>query len=473
MKLKIFLHKLSWPIIFLTLLLQRSPVVRYLADIHVSLTPRVQHIWTVVVGAVTVGAYNTVTGATGDLRFRAQQDDTTVFLGEQLLLVIEVEGGLKPKTWVVPGPSALPEGVSATFNVNFGIATISGTPTEAGSFPVTIQAWQNPNMRGDQAPDFNFTITVEALINQQPSAQVLDLGGSTELTVGVNDTQGVSFQWQKQNAENAELFDDLTGQTGSVLSLANVTISDSGNYRVVVTRGTIIEVSDLASVTVNSLISQQPEEQSVDWNGSAEFTVLMKDPEGVSYQWQKQNMENTELYDDLPSQTSATLSLSNVLLKDSGNYQVVATKGSVVEVSTPALLTVNTTPLQAWLDTHFEDPFGDDTALDQDPDEDMLINAVEFTFGLDPNAMQKEALVQTTQEEIDGVVHAVYSFPPIPDGVDSMVSLEGNVKPSPTEGWSTLVNGVDGVVIENTSEGYIVKVPASVRGFNRLRIISN
>jgi ribosomal protein S8E len=425
------------------------------------------------VGAVTVGAYHTVTGATGDLRFRAQQDDTSVFLGEELLLVIEVEGSHTPETWIVPGPTALPDGVSATFNVNFGIATISGTPTEAGSFPVTIQAWEDSNMRGDQAPDFNFTITVEALIDQQPSAKVLDLGGSTELSVGVNDTQGVSYQWQKQNAENAELFDDLPGQTGSVLSLANVNFTDSGNYRVVVTKGTIIEVSDLASVTVNSLISQQPEDQSVDWNGTAEFTVLMKDPEGVSYQWQKQNTENLELYDDLPGQTGATLSLTNVLLKDSANYQVVVRKGSVIEVSTPALLTVNTTPLQAWLETHFEDPFGADAAIDQDPDKDMLINGVEFTFGLNPNEMQKEALVQTTQEEIGGVVHAVYSFPPIPDGVGSVISLEGNVKPNPTEGWVTLVNGVDGVVIENTSEGYIVKVPASVRSFNRLRIVSN
>ena len=110
--------------------------------------------------------------------------------------------------------------------------------------------------------------------------------------------------------------------------------------------------------------------------------------------------------------------------------------------------------------------------LVKDLDDDGLINAVEFTFGLDPNAMQKEALVKTTQETIEGVIHAVYIYPALSGGSTTTVTLESNITPD-AAGWTTLVNGVDGVIIESTAEAYVIKLPADPRQFNRLRIIEN
>ena len=472
MKLRLFFSRLSCPVFCLAMLLQRSPLVRYLAQLEHSLIPRVQHIWTVVVGAVTVGAYNTVTGATGDLRFRSNQDDTQVSIGEELTLVIEVEGSLTPETWVVPEPNQLPAGVTASFNVSFGIATISGTPTESGSFPVTIQAWQNRNMGGDKAPDFSFIITVDPFITQQPVAQEINVGESIQLSVLVGDSTGVSYQWQRQDPNNGDVFNNLEGETGASLSIANATLADSGIYRVLASKDAFQEISNEVVVAVNSLIAEQPADQVADWGGDAEFSLVMVSPEGVTYQWQKQNVEDPGVFDDLVGQTSASLNLTNVTSKDAGSYRVVATSGEVVEISEVGVLSVNVSPLQSWLETYFEDPFGEDTALDQDPDKDTLNNAVEFTFGLDPNAKQQEALVRTTQEAIEGVVHAVYIFPPLSGGSTTSVSLEGNATPD-AAGWTTMVNGVDGVIIESTAEAYVVKLPADIRQFNRLRIIEN
>ncbi|MCZ6672179.1 MAG: immunoglobulin domain-containing protein, partial [Verrucomicrobia bacterium] len=374
-----------------------------------------------------------------------------------------------PQTWIVLGD--LPDGVSSNINYNAGVVTISGTPTEVGSFPVTIQAWQRANMRGDRGPDLDFTIVVDPLINQQPLVQGVDLGGSTELSVAVSNPEGVTFQWQKQNAANSELFYDLLDQTGAVLSLTNVTLEDSGNYRVVVTKGSIIEVSEMAMVTVNSLIAQQPSNQSVDWNGSTEITVLMKNPEGVTYQWEKQNADNPELYDDLFGETGAVLNLTNVRSKNSGNYQVIATKGSVIEVSMNALLTVNSTPFQAWLDANFEDPFSVEAGEEQNNDFDTFNNLLESLFGGDPEVADSFPFPEVSQEVINETRYAVFRYPAVPVGTESQITPEatddlvGNV-------WTPLQNGVEGVIIESSVEGYFVKIPSELRIFLRLFIAS-
>lgn len=472
MKLRFLLSRLSWPAFCLVLLLQRSPLVQYLAQFQHSLVPRVQHIWTVVIGAVTVGAYNSVTGASGDVQFRSGQDDTSGAVGEEMQFVVDLEGpGVhRPNTWVVEGE--LPDGLSSQVNQNLGLVTFSGTPTESGDFPITVKAWRGPTMTGAQGADLDFSITVDPLITQQPVAQEVNFGSSPQLSVTLGNSTDASYQWQKQDSENPEVFNDLEGETGDSLSISNANLEDSGLYRVVVTKGQIQETSDPALITVNSSIQTQPASLAADWSGVAELSVVMQNPEGVTFQWQKQNPDNPEEFEDLPGQTASTLNLPNITLAEEGTYRVATTSGSSVEVSEVAVLTVNATPLQIWQDTFFEDPFGEDTALGKDLDDDGLINAVEFTFGLDPNAMQKEALVKTTQETIEGVIHAVYIYPALSGGSTTTVTLESNITPD-AAGWTTLVNGVDGVIIESTAEAYVIKLPADPRQFNRLRIIEN
>lgn len=466
MKFRFFLSRLSWPVFFIAIMLQRSPVVRYLAQIELTLIPRIQHLWTFAVGAVTVGAYNSVTGASGDLRLRSGFNDTTVLIGENLRLVIEIEGdSLTPETWIVEGD--LPDGVKATTVVNAATAVIDGTPTETGSFNVTVKAWQRPNMGGDEASPVSFTIVVEPLITQQPTALVVDLGDSPEFAVSVSSLEGVSFQWQRQNMDNPELFDDLPDQTDSQMNLDMVSLEDSGNYRVVVTKGSIVEVSEVVMLTVNSLFSQQPANLSVGWNEVAELTVTMQDPTGVTLQWQKQNAENPELFDDIPGQTEAVFGLTNARSNDSGNYQVVATKGAVVEVSSVAFLMVNSTPLQDWLDAHFADPFSVEAGEEQNNDFDAFNNLHESLFGGDPHVPDSIQIPEVSQEIINETRYAVFRFPAIAAGTESQIVPEAN--DGLTEDvWTPLQHGLEGVIIDSSPEGYFVKVPASARQFLRL-----
>ncbi|MCB1124089.1 MAG: immunoglobulin domain-containing protein, partial [Verrucomicrobiae bacterium] len=253
------------PAFSLLLLLQRSPVIRHLAELEFSLLPRVQHIWTVVVGAVTVGAYNSVTAASGDLRFREPFSDTTVKVGEQLRIVIEVEGSnLTPGTWIVNG--ALPAGVTAVTISEAATTVIDGIPTQVGSFPVTVEAWQEAGMGGDEGIPLAFVIVVEAagpVINEHPSAQTVSWGGNTELSIQVQQASGTTYQWQRILAAEAE-YSNIPGQTGSSLSLSSVTSAHEGMYRVVATNSSGSVESNPAMVTVNSTPFQRWREMNFE-----------------------------------------------------------------------------------------------------------------------------------------------------------------------------------------------------------------
>jgi hypothetical protein len=466
MKFKLLFSRLSWPVFFIAVMLQRSPVVRYLAEIELTLIPRIQHLWTLVAGAVTVGAYNTVTGESGDLRLRSGFDDTTVIVGENLRIVIEIEGdNLSPEDWRMTDP--LPDGVSWFPISNATTGVIDGVPTETGSWDITVRAWQRPNMRGDEASPVSFKIVVDPLISQQPAAQAVDLGGAATLSLAVANSEGVTLQWQKQNMGIPEIFDDLADQTGATFNLNGVAFDDVGNYRAVVTKGSIVEISDVVSLTVNSLISEQPLNQTVAWNGSPELKIVLVEPTGVTYQWQKQNSENPELFDDLPGQTGAVLELVNARSNDSGNYQVVVTKDSVMEVSLVALLTVDSTPLQIWLDAHFEDPFAIEAGEEQNNDFDNFNNLHESLFGGDPNVPDSIQFPEVSQEIINETRYAVFRFPAIAVGTESQIAPEVTDELAENN-WTPIQNGLEGVIIESSPEGYLVKVPASDRQFLRL-----
>tara|TARA_Y100000588_G_scaffold355383_1_gene410511 strand:+ start:1840 stop:3279 length:1440 start_codon:yes stop_codon:yes gene_type:complete len=472
MKLKIFLTKLSWSVFVLAMMLQRSPVVRFIAEVEFSLIPRIQHIWAVVTGAIVVGSYNTVTGASGDLFLEENFSQTTINLGDPLLLRVRVEGsGNTPKTWVLDGD--IPDGITWNTIID-GEATISGIPTETGEWPITVRAWRRPNMRGTEATPVSFTIRVETVgpvIKQQPQNQQVDWGHPFELSVAIKQPEGTTYQWQKQNVDNPEVFDDIPDATDATLSFENGFTANNGVYQVAITDGGGTVASDPVTVNVNALFTQQPTNQAADWGGAAELSVAVADTEGVTFQWQKQNVENPEIFDDLPGQTGLALDLANITSNDAGNYQVVAIRGAAMEISAVAALVVNATGFQAWRDMNFEDPFAVEAGEDQNNDSDPFINFVEFLFGGDPSKPDSAASSETFTESIEGVLYAVFQYPPVPSGGESYITPQGSDTPN-LANFSALQNGTDGVIIENNAEGYFVKVPANSVLFTRLFISS-
>ena len=108
----------------------------------------------------------------------------------------------------------------------------------------------------------------------------------------------------------------------------------------------------------------------------------------------------------------------------------------------------------------------------EDPDMDTLTNGIEYTFGFNPNKPESTPLVRCSHEVINNVPYTVFTYPPVAARVDYILSFQGNSGLDPN-GWSTLQNGVNGVIIESTVEGYVVKVSTSALRFTRLKVTTN
>lgn len=349
MKFRFFIAKLTWPVLFVSLMLQRSPVIRYLTELEFSLLPRTQHMWRAVVAAVTVGAYNTVTAASGDLIFHEGEDDTTVFVGEELRLVVEVEGSslLTPQTWIVEGD--LPAGVSYEIFINLGIVVISGIPTEPGTFPIIVKAWELPRMMGDVGTPLAFDIIVEAvgpLFTQQPSNQTVTSGDTLNLSAAVETPKETTYQWQRMLSGDTE-YQSLVGEVGSTLTINNITSINAGTYRVVATNTDGSTNSDSATVVVEvpvPVFNQQPLDQTVTVGDTLSLSAQAESAEATTYQWQRILSGETE-YQNLPGEVSGMLSIVNIMSEDAGMYRVVATNPGGSTNSQPATVTVLEEPV--------------------------------------------------------------------------------------------------------------------------------
>lgn len=379
--------KLSWPAFCLVMMLQRSPIIRQLAEIEFSLLPRTQHLWTALVAGVTVGAYNTVTAASGKVEIAPGSSSTTVNVGEQLRVVLWVGGEKansphKPELWEYTG--TLPAGVTVEINLNAGTFSLTGIPTEAGQFPISVTAYEKKKKTEGSNDTFDLTIIVEG--------------------------SGFAF-------------------------------------------------------------GQHPSDENVPWGTTLGLSATVDPAEGTTYQWQR-ILSGEANYSDIEGATSNSLNLQNMTKAQEGMYRLAATNGGNTIFSEPAVVSVSATGFQLWQEDQFQNPFALESAMDQDPDKDSWINAFEFAFGLDPNHPEKDPIVQTSHEIINEVAYSVFTYPPL--NSDSGIQVQPERKNDFKAGnWTNLQNGVDGIVILNSPESYVIKVPENNRAFSRLHITAN
>lgn len=143
----------------------------------------------------------------------------------------------------------------------------------------------------------------------------------------------LDWQWMK-NGTAISNGNRIIGTTSPVLIIDSVKISDAAVYTAQITGycGNTATNSVILSVEAAPVIIMHPQPLTACENQSAGFTVLVNGT--ASYQWQKDNV-------DLPGQTGATLSLSNISAADAGAFRCRITSGCSVTYSEAALLTVN------------------------------------------------------------------------------------------------------------------------------------
>src|SRR5206468_3508763 len=127
----------------------------------------------------------------------------------------------------------------------------------------------------------------------------------------------------------------LSGETGSSLTLTNVSGSDAGSYSVVVSGACGSPVTNSASLTVNQavVVSSTPVSLINCPGTTASFNVSASGS-ALGYQWYKGNSP-------LSGQTGSSLVLANVSGRDGGSYSVGVSGACGSPVTNSATLTVS------------------------------------------------------------------------------------------------------------------------------------
>jgi hypothetical protein len=167
------------------------------------------------------------------------------------------------------------------------------------------------------------------IILTQPQSQTLNAGAEAVLSVTAIGSP-LFFQWAKDGTE-------ISGQTNSTLTLPNVSPSDAGNYKVIVSNSAGSATSQAATLTVKTFapsISVQPVPSQVVSEGTTvTISVQASAAPPPSYQWQSNGT-------NLIGETRSSLVLNDVALGDAGNYKVIVSNPFGSETSQAAAIQV-------------------------------------------------------------------------------------------------------------------------------------
>jgi hypothetical protein len=190
---------------------------------------------------------------------------------------------------------------------------------DAAEYTVVIKSTNGSDPITSNAAKLNFTFALpDVSINEN---------GTTTLNANVLG-EGLKYQWMKNGVP-------ILGQTSSVLTFDKVKPEQSGSYSVVLTDQNNKEhTSQNSKIDVNPLpvISSQPSNVSVYEGGNATMRVTTKGY-SQSFQWNKDGIP-------IPGETKNTLSFSDVISRDQGDYTVTITNSAGTVTSRSARLRV-------------------------------------------------------------------------------------------------------------------------------------
>ncbi|MBU6170509.1 MAG: immunoglobulin domain-containing protein [Verrucomicrobia bacterium] len=263
--------------------------------------------------------------------------DTNNYLTTTTSIDIVTQAGSSPVITTQPIDLTISQGNSATFSVqatgqnlsyqwkrngldinnarNSSYTVSSTSIATAGEYSVVVSSDNGSQPITSRAAKLIVTFPLADLSINENTSPVL--------SVSVTGT-GLKYQWFKDGTP-------LRGQTNSTLTLKDITVDQAGTYSVEVTDANGNKFTSQSSkVSVNAVlpvITTQPSNVSVYTGGSATMRVLVKGA-GHAYQWRKNGI-------NIPGETRNTLTLTDIILADAGEYSVSITNsvGSVTSRS--------------------------------------------------------------------------------------------------------------------------------------------
>lgn len=209
-------YRLRFFALTLTLLLQRSPFVRFLSIFEASVRTPVTRLFQLVASAaVFAETQHALTGATTFSTNPTSPASATT--GEAFDMVFAVTGAPSAvASWRVQG--TIPPGLTIAGLVgdtlNSRVGTISGTPTQAGDYEITLKPYEKTNLRGETTKfSYSIHISVAGGVTTPPETTFILSTSNNAATVG--EPFVVDFSIQGMSAASWE----ITGSLAPGLSL--------------------------------------------------------------------------------------------------------------------------------------------------------------------------------------------------------------------------------------------------------------
>jgi hypothetical protein len=333
-------RRLNLPGAMLIALLQRTPMVR-VAAIAESVffdSPVGSVVRSVLTAVASLGAVQSMAGATPLQPTSGSATGFTVATGTSVSIAYSVVGtDTPPLSWRVTG--SIPPGLNFSGLtgsgglVNVTNLTLTGTPTAAATYNVTLTAYEGQNGSLIASPNYPYQIVVTGTtatlptFTTQPQGQTVSAGATVTFSAAATGSPAPTYQWKKDGA-------DLSGATTSSLTLTNVQSANQGTYTLVATNTAGSTASSPAILTVNPIVTApvftlQPIAQTIVSGSSVVFRAAATD--ATSVRWQHDGV-------DVSGATSSMLVIRGATSADAGGYTMIATNSGGSTTSNRAAL---------------------------------------------------------------------------------------------------------------------------------------
>lgn len=266
-------------------------------------------------------------------------------------------------------------------------------------------------------------------ITAHPLAVIGNAGDQINFSVTATGTNP-TYQWRRNGK-------DIPSATSSTLTINNVALSQAGTYTVVVSNDQRRLVSNPATLTLHappSFVSPLGTQNvAQNWGGEITLTTVATGDPTITYQWKKGAAT-------LPGKVGPSLTLSNLVLNDEGNYTVVATNGYGSAESPAFVLTVNRidTDGDGLLDDEEVGSLPPTDRLKADTDGDGFSDGVERHLGTNPNLASSNPSASKFVASRDGAATiAALTFKRVPGRAttDFLDRVSGAVTVSIPDRW--------------------------------------
>ncbi len=234
-----------------------------------------------------LGAFDCVSGATVIQQVAPVAGSSAVPAtnGSALNFIVQVTGAPSTaKSWKLTG--TLPAGLRHTNAVNSNIDSVTGVPTQNGSFPVTITAYEKAGYTGgSKAKAFTITVTggvsPPAITTQPAASTTINAGSTAVLSVGASGTSP-AFQWYAGAAGNTA--NPIAGAVASTYTTPALLATSSYWVRVTNAGGGVNSGTAVVTVIQPPVISAQPASTSINAGGTTTLSVTASGT-SPAFQW--------------------------------------------------------------------------------------------------------------------------------------------------------------------------------------------